>query len=287
VPRIGDLLDAAEERLKASDAVEHPHAGKERYDAEEILGFVLGFPEPLDLDAVVPARAAHRFDALIERRVGGEPPAYIVGSTEFFGLRLEVRPGAFIPRQSSEWMAEQAVRRLRRRRDPVHVDMATGLGPVALAVASRVPWARVVGVDISTRAVRLAGANARRLGLANALFLAGDLFEPLPTDLRGEVGVMTLHPPYVGRRELRDLPHEIVRFEPREALTDGSPLGDRILSTVAGTAPEWLRPGGWLLVEVSPDRARGVGTVLRRAGFREVRSTAGGVKVTRVVVGRR
>src|SRR5438132_12739733 len=287
MPRIGDLLDAAERRLKGSDAVEHPHPGKERNDAEEILGFVLGSPDSFDLDAEVPARVAGRFDELIERRVGGEPPAYIIGSTEFFGLRLEVRPGAFIPRQSSEWMAEQAVRRLRRRRAPIHVDMATGLGPVALGVASRLPRARVVGVDISTTAVRLARANARRLGLANARFLAGDLFEPLPADLRGGVGVLTLHPPYVGRREMRELPDEIVRFEPREALTDGSPLGDRILSTVAGTAPEWLQPGGWLLIEVSPDRARGVATVLRRAGFREVRSTAGGVKVTRVVVGRR
>jgi release factor glutamine methyltransferase len=197
-----------------------------------------------------------------------------------------VQPGAFIPRQSSEWMAEQAVRRLRRRRDPVHVDLATGIGPVALAVASRVPSAQVVGVDISALPVRLARENARRLGLANARFFRGDLFEPIPPALRGRVDVMSVHPPYVGTRELRLLPREIVEFEPRESLTDGSPLGDRILTTVAAEAPQWLRPGGWLLVEVSSDVSRWVCTVLRRAGFRDVRSTVGGARVGRVVVGR-
>src|SRR5204863_75634 len=85
------------------------------------------------------------------------------------------------------------------------------------------------------------------------------------------------HPPYVGTREIRYLPDEIQKFEPRVALTDGSPLGDRILGRVAEEAPEWLRPDGWLLVEVSPDRSRDVATTLRRAGLRDVRRTAGGL----------
>jgi release factor glutamine methyltransferase len=211
----------------------------------------------------------------------------VTGSTDFRGLRLVVAPGSFIPRQSSEWMAEQAVRRLRRRREPVHVDLATGIGPVALAVASAVPQARVIGADIAARPIALARRNAALLGLSNATFVQGDLFEALPGDARGAVDVVTVHPPYVGRSHLKDLPHEIRGFEPLESLSDGSPLGTRILRRVAQHAPSWLRPGGWLLVEVSPDRARDVASTLRRAGFAEVRSTKGGVvQVSRVVVGR-
>ena len=284
VPSIGEVLDRAEAALKASDAVEHPHAGKERYDAEELLEWVVG-PD-WEPDEALSGPRLRRFERLLARRAAGEPPAYITGRTTFAGLELRVRPGAFIPRESSEWMAEQAVRRLRRRPGPVLVDMATGIGPVALAVASRLPFAQVLGVDVSPVPIRLARENARLLGLTNARFRLGDLFGPVPRGLLGQVDVITMHPPYVGKRELKELPDEIRRFEPLEALTDHSPLGDRILGLVAREAPAWLKPGGWLLVEVSPDRSRGVKRVLNAAGYRDVRSTKGGVEVSRVVVGR-
>jgi release factor glutamine methyltransferase len=285
MPTAGELLEEAERRLIASDAVEHPHRGKERFDAEEIMGFVLGSND-FDPDMGLSPDQVRHFRRLVARREGGEPPAYIVGSTEFLGLRLEVGPGAFIPRQSSEWMAQQALRRLRRRPSPSLVDLATGVGPVALAVARSLPRARVWGVDVAGPPLRMARRTAAGLGIGNATFLRGDLFAPLPGSIRGTLDVITVHPPYVGTRELRELPDEIQKFEPRVALTDESPLGDRIVGRVADEAPRWLRPDGWLLVEVSPDRSRGVATTLRRAGFRDVRSTAGGVRVSRVVVGR-
>jgi len=115
---IGEVLGDAERLLKASDAIEHPHAGKEWWDAEQLLAFVLGH-DCDDIDEIVPARAFRRFSALLDRRAVGEPPAYITGRVEFAGLDLRIRRGAFIPRESSEFMAEQAVRRLRRRRSPV------------------------------------------------------------------------------------------------------------------------------------------------------------------------
>jgi release factor glutamine methyltransferase len=285
---VGSLLDEAEERLEASDAVEHPHRGKERADAEEILAFVLDIdPDDLDVDAGVDARRVRRFRTLVARRETGEPPAYITGRTYFCGLRLEVRPGAFIPRQSSEFTVEQAVRRLRARRSPVHVDLATGVGPLALAVASRLRSARVFGVDLAARPLALARRNASALGLSNATFLRGDLFSPLAPGLRGALDVVTLHPPYVGLQELEELPDEIRRFEPEESLTDYSPEGMGLVGRTALESMAWLRPGGWLLIEVSPDRSRTVATVLRRAGFRGVRSTKGGIAVTRVLTGRR
>ncbi|HJP65507.1 MAG TPA: hypothetical protein VKA30_04295, partial [Actinomycetota bacterium] len=147
--------------------------------------------------------------------------------------------------------------------------------------------ARVFGVDLSDRPIVMARWNARRLGIRNVHFVKGDLFRPLADDLQGRVDVVTIHPPYVRRAEMRQLPDEIRRFEPAESLTDGSRTGMKLVERVADEAPGWLRRhGGWLLIEVAPDRARSVATVLRHAGFKEVKSTKGGVAVTRVVIGR-
>ena len=284
MPTARKVLRKAERAFKQSDDFDHVHAGKELADAEELLEFVVG-RAPDEDDEISPSDLK-RFKKLVRRRAAGEPNAYITGLTTFHDLTLEVRKGSFIPRQSSEWMADQAIRRLRRRSKPVHVDLATGVGPVALAVAAAIPSATVLGVDVSAKPIELARRNAKRLRMKRVKFLRGDLFEPLPRRLMGSVDVMTIHPPYVGRREMKTLPVEILKFEPEESLTDFSPLGDRIVRRVTEESPAWLCPGGWLLVEVSPDRSREIATILRRGGFRDVRSTKGGVEVSRVVVGR-
>jgi release factor glutamine methyltransferase len=285
-----DLLDEGEGRLKRSPAIDHWPADRERRDATALLSFALGDPEASDElaepDPAVSARARARYRRLIDRRASGEPMAYILGWTTFRGLRLAVRPGAFVPRQSSELMADNAVRRLRRRRKPVAIDLATGIGPVALAVAHAVRSAEVHGTDISPAAVRQARANAALLKLRNVAFHRGDLFGSLPARLRGRVDLITVHPPYIPRRELRDLPVEIRGFEPKDALTDLSADGLGLLERTAEETPDWLRPGGWLLVEVSPDRARLVRSRLIRSGYRDVRSTRGWPNISRVVVGR-
>ena len=284
MPTADELLDEAERALKASDLIDHPHAGKERFDGEELLEFLMGrLPAGRQR---IPPPVERRFRRLIERRASGEPVAYITRAAKFRGLTLEVRPGGFIPRESTEFMALQAIRRLRPRRRPVHVDLATGVGPVALAVADAVRRARVFGVDISSSALALARRNATRLKLRNVTFRKGDLFAPLPKSLMGSVDVITIHPPYVARGEVRDLPDEIVRFEPKESITDFSRTGLGLLERTTREAPRWLRDDGWLLVEVSPDRARSVASLLRQSGFRQIRSTIGPVRFTRVVVGR-
>jgi release factor glutamine methyltransferase len=284
MPTVQDVLDEAEALLKASAAIEHPHAGKERFDAAELLEFVVG--EDREPDAQVDSASIRRFRRLVSRRAGGVPTSYLTGWAEFAGMRLIVGPGAFIPRESSEFMAQQAVRRLRRRPRPVHVDLATGVGPVALAVAAALPHAVVFGADLFPRPVAYARRNAARLQLSNARFVRGDLFGGLPGSVRGSVDTVSIHPPYVARREIRELPSEIREFEPRASLTDDSRDGMGLLARTVRDAPEWLRPSGWLLVEVSPDRSRQVATVLRRGGFRDVRSTKGDVEVSRVVLGR-
>jgi release factor glutamine methyltransferase len=253
-------------------------------DAEDLLASAVG--QPMEPGGEVDTASARRFRRLLDRRLTGEPVAYITGWTEFAGLQLQVRRGSFIPRQSTEWIVSQAVRRLRGRRRPTHVDLATGVGPIALAVASRVPAARVFGADLARPPLVMARRNARRLGLTNVRFRQGDLFDPLPAAIRGSIDVVTMHPPYIGRREVRTLPREIRTFEPIESLTDRSPLGMGLIERMVGEAPRWLGPRGWLLIEVSPDRSRQVARVLRRGGFVDVRSTKGGIELSRVVVGR-
>jgi release factor glutamine methyltransferase len=284
---VRELVRGAERRLKRSPAIDHWPADRERREAEALLAFVLGVEaEDLNRAEAVDALRARRFSTLVRRRAGGEPMPHILGWTEFRGLRLRVRPGVFVPRQSSEFTVEQALRRLRRRARPVAVDLATGIGPIALATAAAAPRARVFGTDISPDALRQARANARALGLSNVTFRRGDLFGGVPRTIRGRVDVVTLHAPYVPRAEVRDLPLEIRGFEPEHTLTDYSDHGLGLLERAAAEAWTWLRPRGWLLLEVSPDFARRVRGLMVRAGYRDVRSTKGWPQVTRVLVGR-
>jgi release factor glutamine methyltransferase len=281
-----EVLDRAVQTLSASTAIDHWQRDRERIEAEDLLCHALGV-EDVEPGDEVPTRALRRFDRMVARRADGEPVQLIKGYAVFRGLEVVARPGVFVPRDSTEFLAEQAVRRLRRRRRPVHVDVATGGGTVALAVANEVRGVRTFGTDISETAIRVARRNAQRLRL-RATFRVGDLFGPLPSELRARVDVITLHPPYVARREMRELPDEIRRWEPAHTLTDRSLDGLGLIGRTAAEAGGWLKPGGWLLIEVSPDRARAVGAVMRASGFREVRSTVDrGFKVTRVMVGRR
>lgn len=279
------VLSRAVKQLKASPAIDHWQKGRERIEADDLLTHVLGFdPEP---DDDISAKNRRRFEALVDRRASGEPIPYIKGYAEFRDIEILTKPGVFVPRDSSEFLAEQAIRRLRRRKHPVHVDLATGGGTIALAVADEVPSAVVWGTDIAGDAVRLARKNAKALGVV-ARFEVGDMFEALPKRLRSSVDVITLHPPYVPAGEIDDLPDEVRDWEPPHTLTDQSADGLGLIGRTVAESPRWLRPGGWLLMEVSPDRVKEVKRVYAAGGFRDVESTKGGeLKVTRVIVGRR
>ena len=286
---VSDALREAADAIGHSRSIDHWRPVMARYDAEELMTAVLATPLAAETRrrALTPEQR-RRFSTMVSRRVSGEPVAQIVGAFSFRGLELRVRRGVFGPRSSSELLAAEAIRALRRRPHAgVAVDVATGSGPVALAVAHEVPAAEVWGVDISGDAVKLGRENARRLHIGNVRFKVSDMLDALPTRLRAQVDVLTIHPPYVARRDVRTLPREIREYEPLHSLTDGSDDGLGLVRRLAADAPEWLRPGGVLLVEIGTYLSRPAQAALRRAGLSDVRWTKDSLGVTRVVSGRR
>lgn len=279
-----ELIEAGRKRL-LRDVERFNRRGDEREQVRELLEHAAG--QELDDDDEIDARTRRAFERLLERRASGEPVGYIRGYEPFRGMRLAVRRGAFIPRETTEFLASQVIRRIRGRTDPVAADLATGVGAVALAAAREVPDATVYGTDISRTALTLARANARANAVTNVRFLAGSMFDPLPRRLRGGLDLITSHPPYVAGHELRDLPAELVDFEPVESLTDRSRDGLGLVRLLVAEGRRWLKPGGWMCIEIASDHARALRSMLSRAGYRDARSTRGPRPYTRVLVARR
>ena len=223
-------------------------------EAAELMAFVLDVDaDDVEDDEELSKREADRYLALVARRAAGAPFPVLVGRIEFYGLELKVWPGAFVPRPSSELVVDRAVRRLRRLDDPVVVDVCTGAGPIALAIADEITDAQVHAVDIQEEGLAQGRKNARALDIPNVTFKAGDMYDGLPQDLRGGVDLITGHVPYVPIDELDDLPAEVREHEPLFTLSDESDDGLYLMRRAILEAPEWLKPGGWLLLEVSDD----------------------------------
>jgi release factor glutamine methyltransferase len=258
--------------------------GDEWDQAWDVLAHVLG-RQP-DREEEISNDTQKKFEKLIKRRTTGEPLAFILGWVDFLDFRMDVKSGAFVPRLTSEFLAKQAIRRIQRRKSPVHVDLATGIGPVAIGSARAVPKAKVYGVDISGEAVKQAKQNAKKLKAPNAQFFKGDMFSPLPKNLKGKVDVITIHPPYVPKDEVADLPLEIKKYEPTHTLTDKSVDGLGLTRRVIDEGRDWLRPGGWVLIEIVPMEWKRVRPLFKEAGYTDIRSTYGELKLTRVICGR-
>ena len=225
------------------------------------------------------AREARMFGRAICQRCTGTPVQHLTGEQAFRGIVLQVRPGVFVPRPETEVLVDHGLQALGTSEDPVVVDVGTGTGAVALAIASERPGATVFATDVSPEAVELARANAERLGL-HVTVLEGDLLEPLPRDLRGWVDLVISNPPYIPTEELEGLPAE-VRADPRLALEGGVELIDEL----AGSALRWLRDGGAFVVEIDARFGVEASEILAR-GFTDVRVERDLAGRDRVVVAR-
>lgn len=200
---------------------------------------------------------------LVERRLEGIPLAHLTGLQRFMGLDLAAGPAALIPRRETEILGALALARLREacdaRGSAVAIDVCTGSGNLALALAHHEPRARVYAADLSGEAVELARDNAKRLGLeARVTFAAGDLLAPFARDPGPDaVDLVCCNPPYISSAKVAAMDAEIARHEPALAF-DGGPLGIRILDRVVREALPLLRPGGWLAFEVGAGQGRGL-----------------------------
>jgi len=184
-------------------------------------------------------------DDLIRRRLDGEPLQYIEGTTQFGPLELVVDKRVLIPRPETETLFEMASKMVRL--PEVIIDLCTGSGALALALKQRFPAAAVFATDISTDAIEVATENMARTD--TSIYLAdGDLFDPLPASLIGEVDLIVANPPYVSEAEFASLPDDVKR-EPRVALVSGR-SGLEIIERIGASASQWLRPGGVVICEI-------------------------------------
>ena len=280
---VGEALRAVADCLAGAGCVS-PQA-EARWLVEEALGLdglgglALRRGEPLG------EAARERLAGMVARRAAGEPLQYVVGWAPFGPLRLEVGPGVFVPRPETEVLAGRAAELLAAAPPPrVAVDLCTGSGAIACLLASRArPPARVVATELDPRALRYARANCARHGVE---LYQGDLDEPLPAELAGQVRVLTANAPYVPSAKLAFLPRDVREHEPRLAL-DGGPDGLRVLRRVVRLAGRWLAPGGWLVCEIGEDQGRAVVALFCEAGFEAVRVRPDLAGRDRVVEGRR
>lgn len=211
----------------------------------------------------VSAPAYRQFVEWVDRRAAGEPLAYLVGEAEFRGRVFQVSPAVLIPRADTEVLVEQALIRLPGSEQPRVLDLGTGSGIVAISLALECPASRMVAIDLSADALRIAANNAARLG-ACIDFRCGDWYQPVGDE---RFDLIVANPPYIaaGDPHLQGdgLPHE-----PQQALTDGADGLACIRSIVAGAATH-LQPGGWLLLEHGHDQGAACRNLLTAAGFQE------------------
>lgn len=247
-----------------------------RFTLERLWRWVAQEPvEATDLPPLTLDQRQH-LEELLARRIAGEPLAYLTGQTRFMGLDLLCGPGAMIPRMETGILVRAALERLRTFRSdpepPTVLDLCTGSGNVALAVAAAEPGCRVLGGDLSSEAVALARRNADRLHLSDRTsFHAGDLLGPFQgLGLEGTISLITCNPPYIPSASIERMPAEIQGHEPRAAF-DGGPFGLSVLTRLVREATPFLRPGGWMICETGLGQGDFVANLFRKfPGFTRV-----------------
>ena len=277
--------------LQGREHLQAARVSEAAIEAEVLLRFVLGWDRArlyTHWDGPMPEAQAARFRALLEERSRGRPVHYIVGEREFMGLPFALDERVLIPRPETEPLVEYVALWARREGAQLIADIGTGCGAIAVSLAHMLPAITLHATDISAGALDVARGNAARHGVtARIRFHAGDLLAALPTVLRGRLDVVASNPPYVPEDQAFLLSREIRDFEPAQAIFvpgDGSVMHRRLIET----APEWLRPGGLLAMEVGAGQAEPVADVMRAdARYTEVVLLPDAIGIERVVAARR
>ncbi len=287
---LGLVLKEGSEQLEAAL---HLDPGTARIEVQCLLQSVLKVNRAYLLthpERVLDASEYARYAGLFERRMTGEPIAYLQGNREFYGLDFKVTPDTLIPRPDTELLVELALQHIPRPlageggcqagRGFRVLDMGTGSGAIALSIASERPDAEVVAVDASDAALIVARENVQRLNIANVRLLHSDWFAQLAGC---RFDLIVSNPPYI---EMDDVHLSLgdVRFEPLTALASG-PDGLDDISRISSEAKEHLAPGGWLMFEHGYNQAQRVRDLLQQAGFIDVESRRDLSGIERVTIG--
>lgn len=270
-----------EARLRGS-----PHPERARRDAETLLLHLIQrdraflAANPL---SNLSAEGAVRYYALIERRLAGEPIQYITGLTEFYGLPFHVDRNVLIPRPETEHLVEKVLTLATGFKNPRIVDVGTGSGAIAIALAHKLPAAQLTAIDVSAPALTVARRNAKRNHLADRVrFLEGDLLEPVAGE---KFDFVVSNPPYVAESDRVSLSVEVRDYEPAIALFAG--CGLEVYHRLIPDARAALVLGGCLALEIGYGQNSAVAGLLADAGFQQVEFIADLQGIPRVAVGRR
>ncbi|MBW2359023.1 MAG: peptide chain release factor N(5)-glutamine methyltransferase [Deltaproteobacteria bacterium] len=252
---IKDLLKVTADYLKEKE-IDSP-----RLTAEILLSHQLNTDRVnlyLNFDQPLTEKEISGYRSLIKRRLRHEPIQYITGSQEFWSLDFMVDPQVIIPRPESELLVEQAINRVGanfapQNQSPKILDLGTGSGALAISVAKEVPQARFWATDLSAAALSLARSNAEKHGVSERIqFMRGDLWDPI-INLDITFDIIISNPPYITSEEYNDLAPEVRDYEPRLAL-DGHEGGMYFIEKIIQGGLDYLSPGGWLIMEMSPDQ---------------------------------
>lgn len=236
-----------------------------RLEAEVLLAHAMGLQRIqlyVNYQQVLTDAERARMRELVTRRATGEPVAYLVGFREFFSLPIKVNRAVLIPRPETETLVVEAMTALQQHaaQTPRLLDLCTGSGCIAVAIAKNVQGVQVTATDLSADSLTVAQDNAAALRVADRIeFLHGDLFAAVPPESRFHV--VASNPPYVASAEIAGLSRDVRNHEPHHAL-DGGPDGLDLVRIIVRQAPEFLVPGGRLLIEVSPEQIPAVGALI-------------------------
>lgn len=240
----------------------------------------------IDRDRLLASTELADVKGLIQRRVGREPLQYILGTQEFCGLEFHVNPAVLIPRPETELLVEYVAQRISSEQPATIVDVCTGSGCIAVAIARQRPRARLIATDLSSRSLDVARQNAARHSVGERMiWLEGNLLGALAGQrLEGQVDVIVSNPPYIAEADWATLQPEVRLFEPRGALIAG-PQGTELHERLLQEASRYLSPGGALILEIGAGQARAIRQIVEQiSGYRFHRLVYDEAGLERVVI---